>query len=678
MRSLHWDAGPDLAADADIAIAAVGSSHLVTLDADAALSGLAEGPAAALLAGRSTLGGRMLVRDDGRIALDRIQAKMAGGTLTAIGEVDLLRRSLDVNVGAAPADPAAFSELLPDLTWGGADADVRIFGAFESPRVEATAEIRGFETPDVAMSAITVEAILDRVAEVGDGGRLRLWGEGSLTGVSLGVAELDTLLSGEVTWQLTAAAGLDGPVSVEQARIEIADTVLTASGDLARDGGGAATGTLTVADLGAFQALAALPIEGRTDLSWQALSENGGITVSAEGAVLEPQSGIAEIDALLTDRAELEATVTRHPDGRIAVDGIRIASGANRLSGQAAYSDGRLAADWALTVPSVAPFSDMLGAAADGRLSGAGRLEGSIERLSLGADLSLEAAVYDGFALPDLNGRLDLGDITGQPAGDIRLDGEFAGLPASLMTGLAVTDAEVRFDAISADFAGWTVTGALGVTPDGLARGKLAARTDDMAALAAIGELPLSGQADVIADFSVQDGRQDLRAAIDLVGPAYDMASTASASGTVDVADLFGERRLRVGIGASDLSAAGAAFDQVDIEAQGTIDALGVSVTAAGPEITGQASGSVSSIDEPTRVVVETLRAEFRGAPFLLTQPASVTIASDMLSVDRLAVQAGQGRAVLAGSLGEGLDATVEGAGPSVGAAGAGRARPAG
>ena len=165
-----------------------------------------------------------------------------------------------------------------------------------------------------------------------------------------------------------------------------------------------------------------------------------GLLLSTEGTVDGPSSGLAELDALFSDTAELAANAVFGSDGTVDVDDIRVASGANILTGNVRVGGGRLATDWNLTVPSVAPVLAAVGAAADGGLVSSGRVEGPLDRLSLRADISVDDAQYDGFAIPELSARLELDDLVRQPVGTVRVDGVVAHLPADLETGLASLD----------------------------------------------------------------------------------------------------------------------------------------------------------------------------------------------------------------------------------------------
>ncbi len=661
LAQLALDAGPDLAANAEIGIAAVAADYLVTLDGDATLAGLAPGPASALLAGRSTLGGRALIGAQGRIALDRIALKTAGGSATLTGSVDWPRGTVDADLLVEAAEPQVFAELLPDISWGHAEADLRILGEIASPRIEAAIAIRRLETAGLAAAEVSGEFILNTDSVTADGDAVGLWGEGSLAGASVGVAELDALLSGGVDWQLAGAAAPDGSIAFEQLRIALADSVLSASGDRAPNGDVSASGVLTLADLESFRSLATLPIDGSAELAWQAQAAGGGFTLSAEGTVTEPLSGIAELDAVFSDTAEIAAELMSHPDGTIDIEGIRIASGANLLTGAVQLAGDRVVSDWNLSVPGIAPVAAVAGAAADGNLLASGRVEGPLDRLSLRADMSLTDGRYDGSAIPDVSAQVELDDLGGRAVGTVRVDGVIADMPAGLDTGIAGLDGGIiRFDPIAADYAGWSVSGALDLLPGGLVDGRLSAETGDTTALANAFDVPLSGEAEISAEFSEGEGRQDLQVTVALARPSYDTVAAAAANAEIAIRDLAGELRLQASAGASDLTAGGTAFGQVDIDARGSVEALTVSMAVAGDELSGEASGRIAGTGRTTRIDLDALQSEFRGEPFTLAAPATITISPDALTVDQLTLEAGPGRATVSGRLGETLDASME------------------
>ena len=654
---LALDAGPELDADAEIAIVSVGDAYLVTFDAEAALSGLLSGAGRELLAGRSTLVGRALIDGAGVAMLDRVSVQTAGGTARSSGRLVWSERTLDLGVSLEAAEPAVFADLLPGVSWGRAEADFRVLGDFASPRVEAVVAIDGFSSGSAAVTAIAADVF----AESGDDDRIRLWGEGSLTGVSLGDAGLDALLSQGVQWQISGDVGFDGSVSADQVRATTRGIVATATGTLESDGGGSAQGRISVDDLEPFQALATLPVAGRAELDWRARSSGGGIAGSAEVRFEALRIGIPEIDALIAEVTDLAAGFTVGGDGAVEIDGIQARSGGTVFSGRVVQAQDRVTADWDLAIASLAPLSDVLGVAMDGQVTGIGRIEGPLDDLALQAEIAAGSGIYDGVALPDVTAVVDLADLAGDPSGTIRLAGDLEGLPAQLETGLEVLgDGGVRFAPIAADFAGWAVTGEIDLTASGLATGRLQGHSDDLAALAGLLDTPLSGGADFVADIAAVDGRQDIRATVELATPAFGDVAAAVATAELGVEDLTGEPRLNGQASATGLATGAAVLDRVDVDANGGLDALRLSLAVADDELSGEALGDVSRTGEETRIDLARFRAVYRDEAFVLSRPATIVIAPDAISVEGLAVEAGQGRAALAGSLGETLDLSMD------------------
>ncbi len=657
LAQLVVDAGADLSANAEIRLAAVGEDYLATIAADAALGGLVDGPAAALISGDSNLDGRALIRSDGRVTLDRVSARLAGGEVLMRGDVDWRRRTLDAGATITAAAPEVFSGLLPDLAWGSAEADLRLLGDMASPRIEATLAIRGLAAEDVTARAITAELFLDP-GEDGDG--LGLWGEGDLAGVSVGDPAIDGIFAAGVDWQIAGAIGPDGTVAVDQLRATVAGAVLEASGSRQPDGIVAADGTLAIADLKHLRPLAALPIDGGADLSWQARSHEGETTIDLEGTLERPRLGVAEVDALLSEIAEVSTRLVLETDGHIRADDLRIASGETVLTGAIGYAADGLAADWSLTVASVAPLSNTLGADVDGRLAATGRIDGPFDGPSLIADLLLSDARYDGMVLPDIDGRLAFDDLSGLPTGTVRLEAEVAGYPGAVEAGLAVlADGGVRMQPIAADYGGLTVAGGLALKPNGLVEGRLDGRSDEVSTLAAMLDVPLGGQAEVGVDFLTDGDRQDLRATAAMVRPAY--GSTVAAAATLDLvlSDLAGERRLEGRASLSELESGGLSLSRLALDARGLPTALSVSLDAEGPDLSGTMAGAIAQDDQETRIAVDTLQATFRDEPFVLAEPAVIVFAPGALSIDRLALRIGQGQAEISGRFAEDIDASV-------------------
>ncbi len=390
--------------------------------------------------------------------------------------------------------------------------------------------------------------------------------------------------------------------------------------------------------------------------------------METEGRLTQMQSGIEVLDTLLARTVELRSVATIGDGGAVDFTEFLIDSGGNTVTGQAGYADNRLSSNWSLVLPSISEFSDLAGIAVAGRLTADGRLQGPLDRLSLHTDIAAEALAFDGTPAPGLTAQISLEDVAGRPSGDVRLETSIADLPAILETRLELLESGgVRFDPMAGEYSGSTLSGSLDLLSDGSLVGRLAAHAEQVAPLAALFDFPLSGQADVVARILSSGGRQGVQATLEVADAAYDgKIAAVTISAELAVEDMLGDLQLDGQVTALGLSSGGAVFDRVDVSARGGADALSVSLTVTGDPFDGEASGAVSRSDDGTRVDLETLRAVIRGEAFELAGPTAITLSSEAVSIDRLVITGGDGRATVMGTLGDTLDASVDLAGVSL------------
>lgn len=658
------DGGAGLAADAAFSIQVEEGGYRLGIDAGANLAGSWLGVGEPLLAGRSTLRGTALVDRDGAADFDEVVLGAAAGELALSGRVDWPRDTLDVTVSIQAGGADVYAALLPDIGWTGARADIRIHGPVDGARIDVTLEADDPDAAGTTLSRLSAQFSADPVSLVAVKPEVEIpfEGRGSLEGLSTGDAELDALLASAIPWSVTGEFDLDGAVAIDRLTVDGAGAAIAASGAVDADGAVDGKGALTIADLRAYQALAGLPLEGGADLSWSARSVDTGLAVDVAGLLNNARSGIAEVDVLFADAVDIRAAATIGGDGAVEIGEFEIDSGGNTVAGQIGYADGLISSDWSAILPSIAGYSELAGAPIEGRVTATGRLRGPLERLSLRSDISAEALVLEGNVVPDLAAQLLLDDLAGSLDGTVRLTATVADRPAVLAFGLALPAAGgVRFDGIAGDFAGGTVSGAVDLLPDGGIGGRLTAQADDVAPLAAFFDLPLSGMAELSADISPSGDGQRLRATLEMADAAFDgQFSAAAILADVTIEDLFGAARMEGQASALELRSGGAAFESLEIGARGYADALAVTLAVTGDRLAADAVGDLAFLEDGTRVDLKTFRALIRGEAFALAAPAVIAVSSTEVSIERLVITGAEGRASVAGTLGDTLDVSVD------------------
>ena len=657
---LAVDAGPDLAAQAELTLAAADGGYRLALAADATLAGLAGGPARPLVSGISALHGTAIIGLDGDVQFDGVALRVAAGEIILAGSADWRRGTLDVTATVKAGSPQVFAQALPGIGWEHVSADIHVNGPLETPRIEVAAEALDVTSAGVAVARFATSLVVD--PGLGGDGRIPFEGQGLLEGLSSGDAEVDVLLAPAVTLRVSGNWQPDGTAMIEQFEVANAGTTIAGSGIVDADGAIAADGSLTIADLKMLRPVAKLPVDGRVDASWRVSSSNLGLTLQTDGRLGDLKSGVAAIDALLADTVSLRSSATIGLDGAVDITELQVTSGGNAVAARIRFADQRLATDWSLSVPSLGAVSQSAGIALDGRLEASGRLLGPLSDLLLESDVTGQELVLDGRSLPDLHVRARLDDLTDRPDGTVRLEASVADRPAHLEFGLkALADGGYRFDPVAGEFAGSAVTGAIDMLPDGGFAGQLEGRAQDVASLVRQFDLPLSGSTDLLATLSVSDGRQRLHTTLEMAGTAFgDEAAAATVSVDLTIDDLLGEARLEGRAAARDVRAGDAEFDRVDAQLRGRADALTLSLAVAGTELSGEISGAWVVAGDRRRLDLKSLVGEFRGESFVMARPASISVDPGSVSVDPVEISVGGGRVSVVGVFGETTEASLE------------------
>ncbi|HVR69263.1 MAG TPA: translocation/assembly module TamB domain-containing protein, partial [Vicinamibacteria bacterium] len=140
--------------------------------------------------------------DAGRLTLETLELRTAGGSLRLAGTVDLPRRTLDVT-GQGTLELRALSPFLEEAALTGTSrVDLRVGGTLDEPRPEGTVRVEGgtlrLRTLPQALTGLAAEAVLDgrtlrltrATAELG-GGELSASGSARIEGTGLADARFE-------------------------------------------------------------------------------------------------------------------------------------------------------------------------------------------------------------------------------------------------------------------------------------------------------------------------------------------------------------------------------------------------------------------------------------------------------------------------------------------------------
>jgi translocation and assembly module TamB len=528
--TLDFESGPEIGATGRVTVGRTQgppAGRQVAMNLTARVAGLMPPAVAPVFAGATTLTGNVLVGDDGAVALRQVELAARTLHMTVGGGISA-DRTLDMALAmrAVPTDGDTTRAGVAQIARLALDATLR--GPADAPVVTASLAAGGVATPEWK-----IDRVQGSFSAQPANGASSLTASLEAAGIVATDAAVNRAIGGRVTAGLRArltgavldidALSLDGPTARS-----------TYSGRLSRsliDGKIDAS----VPDLAAFSGLAGRPLGGRASVqaTVQGNPARYSLTAQVDGRLDESRVGIAAVDRLLAGSVTAKGTMQRLPGG-FGFSGFQVAGRhlTARLDGSATATAADLGAT--LDIPDLRRADERL----TGRATGEARVTGSLERPNLSARIALTGASGLGRPIPRLEVRLDAKDILRDLAADIAVSGEVNRKPATGRARVVAAGGGYRLE--NADLAVGSVRLAGDVRMDraGLATGRLALKATDLADIAPLALLPLSG---------------DVDATIRLDAPAGGQNAAVEARAERMAAGEFAVRRLQANLTARDI-----------------------------------------------------------------------------------------------------------------------------
>ena len=295
-----------------------------------------------------------LIGADGTIRLDMLDLKAAAVELQ--GQVRLSKDKwpayIDIKGTVARADGEPV--LLPG---GGGDTSVdRIalnvdYDLDAGEAYEATFDITGLSTTAAEIEQTTLRSTGTLTGAQGNIGQLRGGVQFGARGVALSDPALAEAVGADVTGTAQINYLTDQPFRITDLMLEGGDYSL--QGDAAFSGVGAGLQTtlnavLNATDLSRFSALAGRELDGATSLalSGSVTPLSGEFDLKANGTADDIKTGIAQADALLAGRTDVQMTAIRNENGTF-LRGLELSNAAVLMTGDAqlASASSRVDAD---------------------------------------------------------------------------------------------------------------------------------------------------------------------------------------------------------------------------------------------------------------------------------------------------------------------------------------------
>ena len=389
-------------------------------------------------------------------------------------------------------------------------------------------------------------------------------------------------------------------------------------------------------------------VSGRVSLADGSIALN--LDVDALSAALP-----AAARGVLAERTTLSAAIDRDAKGNLAVDGLKLSSGALQANGKASLADGALAASVQGGLSDLSLLSkDAKGAISFG-VEAKGPTLGPDLSLTVGSErLSVAGRDITGLKLT-ASGKADMAS----PAADVSLTGTVAGQPLKGSAALKTSQGSRRIEGLSLSLGPNGIHGDLELDDAFLPDGTITLDLPDIGPLAALALEKAEGDVNGTIRFSKQDGKPQV--AVRANAAKITRGDLAVHKLTVDalVADYTGMPTISGQVRADAVNSGGTAVTGIAVDLTRDGDWTGFSGGATVKDIPAKAAGRVRVAEGTTTVELKSGQATFKGIKAAIAQPSTIAIKDGVTRLQKLVVGIGGGTATVTGTAGQALDLNV-------------------
>lgn len=701
---LTASAGPSVSLDADLRLG-VTKTVTMSLEGAAVITGLLPPEVAPLVPPRLGLAADLAFVSGGRISVDNL-------ALTAPGQSVVLQLAFDPADGAIEGttkidlDDAAplLAQIVPDLAAGAVALDARLAGTLQQPVLALDATVQDLRTPEAGARSVElhlrdIAARLPEEAAPGLPQSVALQADGRLVGVTVS-ADLSAnlgvdpapLLAQPVDWSFAGTVDLAaGAAAIDGLQLALGDIALFLAGTVS-DGFTRADAALTLdaADIAPLAAMAGVPAYGPLSLDAELTGDLGGGSAGPSAIVVlgGDLSGIATglpgADAVLAEAGGLSGMVTLQ-DGVLRLDAVELSGAGTRLAVNGSVAESGLDIAFDAALDDLGLLAGLAGQPLGGAAALSGTVSGSLDDAVLGARIDGRGLAFADIRLASLGGTLSAANLLGDPTARAELQGRTASVAGTVLdrvdleasaSGLATRpqgrlavevaradatlsaqsafdlppDGSVRLNGLTVSGSGLALAGDIRLD-GGIASGRLAGQTSDLAALGRLADLPLAGSLTLAIDLAAEGGRQSVAAEVEVAGmtlaqPDAAPLSLDRLSLSARVADATGTPQL-----SAEAAVAGLRQDDLTVAtgtlwANGDLRALDFEASVEGErrEPFTVAAGGALALTDSTGLRLDKLDVTYGGQPFRLLQPATVAWSDNVIAVSGLRASAGEGQ----------------------------------
>ncbi len=381
--------------------------------------------------------------------------------------------------------------------------------------------------------------------------------------------------------------------------------------------------------------------------------ENRKGTITANLAIADLATGSAPVDAILKgDKTVVIESVL--DGGAIRLDKAELTAGQASLVAEGSYTPDALALKGTLGLANLRPLNEGL----TGALSGDFAVDGSAQapRLTL-AMRGQSLKVYD---KPVTELKLDLAS-TAAPDATLTLSALYDGAPLESAIELVTNeDGSRSVKRLSVSAPGAEVTGAVALSPEGLASGNLVATVTDFATFGPLLLQPdLTGSLKADVGLSATDGKQSVSIEATVPQLAMKAMSLSAIKLSSAINDATGVMAMKSSLAVDRITASGETIRSLNAKMTGGNGSLPFSMTARVSNAPVTLEGTMLQQNGQTALALKRFTGSWKSIALALVDPVDIDLTNGAAFKTPLKLKVDNGLVTVSGSAGDQLDLGV-------------------
>lgn len=611
---------------------------------------------------QTALQARGLFREEGGLTLETLEIESAALSLQAVAETTsdwfLSRLEMSAVIDDGTGDPV----VLP-VPGGTTTVDLArlslAYGEAIGEEWSGALVVEGLRTPE--FEADETRLTLGGLAQNLDNPferRLTYAIQGVLEGITPASPEVGLALGERITLDVEGEWNAGEPFLIDEARLSARALEILLTG-VVEDFEFLGEIGVQTANIAPFSAMAGRELGGALDLraSGEIWPLTGGFRLLLDGTIQELRIDNPAVDSLMGGETRITGALGRTEEG-LSTDAFRVANEQFELNANGTFATGAADFGFDFELADLALVSPQ----ASGRLVATGRALGEDGVINLSTSVNVPSGSLAGQRLSEatfgFDGDLEDGTLDGRLTGTAFLDGVRAELAGDVL----LDDSERRLSGFRLSAGGAQASGDIVQdVASGLLDGTIRVAAPDISTAAALFLVEAAGALNAEIVLSSSEGRQDLAIDADMARFRLDETRVETATLEATVRDLFGVPAIEGTLAARGAEIAGTAIQTLDLTAASDGETTDFTAQAQlADNVTANAAGSLSPEAGGYRIALDSARLGRGPVAAVLTEPSSLLVVGERITLDSLVLDVAGGRVAAAGTVAETIDLALD------------------